>query len=108
MSVNQISVFFREVGETNHYYFQVAVQFFIEANAEKDNLLRVASTLCIAYQDNETLIEVVNATASALLLKRGRIMGKAFIASEELSHIPSINNIEIAKSFISRNATQED
>ena len=64
--------------------------------------------MCIAYQDNETLLEVVNATASALLLKRGRIMGKAFIASKELSHIPSINNIEIAKSFISRNATQED
>ena len=108
MSVNQISVFFREVGETKQYYFQDAVQFFIEANTEKDNLLRVASTLCIAYQDNETVLEVVNATASALLLKRGRIMGKAFIASEELSHIPSINNIEIAKSFISRNATQED
>ena len=35
-------------------------------------------------------------------------MGKAFIASEELSHIPSINNIQIAKSFTSRNATQED
>ena len=83
------------------------MQFFIEENAEKENLLRVASTLCIAYQDNETLIEVVNATASALLLKRGRIMGKAFIASEELSHIPSMNNIEIAKSFFSRNATQE-
>ena len=108
MSVNQISVFFREVGETKQYYFQDAVQFFIEANTEKDNLLRVASTLCIAYQDNETLLEVVNATASTLLLKRGRITGNAFIASEELSHIPSINNIEIAKSFISRNATQED
>ena len=35
-------------------------------------------------------------------------MGKAFIASEELSHIPSINNMQITKSFISRNATQED
>ena len=90
MSVNQISVFFREVGETKQYYFQDAVQFFIEANTEKDNLLRVASTLCIACQDNETLLEVVNATASALLLKRGRIMGKPFIASEELSRIPSI------------------
>ena len=84
------------------------MQFFVEANTEKDNLLRVASTLCIAYQDNETFLEVVNATASALLLKRGRIMGKAFISSKELSHIPPINNIEIAKSFISRNAIQED
>ena len=98
------------MGETKQYYFQDALQFFIEANTEKDNLLRVASTLCIAYQDNETLLEIENATASAFLLKSGRIMGKAFIASKELSHIPSINNIEfeIAKSFISRNATQED
>ena len=35
-------------------------------------------------------------------------MGVAFTASEELSHIPSINNIEIARSFILRNARQED
>ena len=50
MSVNQISVFFREVGETNQYYFQDAVQFFIESNAEKDNLL----TVLIGVFDNTT------------------------------------------------------
>ena len=31
-------------------------------------------------------------------------MGKAFIASETLSHIPAIHNIEINRSFISGNA----
>ena len=84
------------------------MQSFIEVRTEKDKLLRVASILCIAYQDNKILLEVVNATASSLLLKRGKVMGKAFITSNELSHIPSINDIEITRSFILRDATQDD
>ena len=65
-SINQVSIFFRAADKTEQYYFQDVVRFFIKANAEIDNILNVASTLCIAYQDNEFLLEVVNGTASSL------------------------------------------
>ena len=59
-------------------------------------------------QNNELLLETVNASATPLLLKQGKIMGKAFIASEALSHIPAIHNMQINRSFISGDAAIQD
>ena len=107
MSVHQISVILKEVRDETQYYFNNPIKFYIEANEQDDSILRIASTLCVAHKNNELLLETVNASATPIILKQGKIMGKAFIASETLSHIPAIHNIEI-RSFISGDAAIQD
>ena len=64
MSVHQISVILKKVGNETQYYFDNPIQFYVEANEQDDSILRIASTLCTAHKNNELLLETVNASAA--------------------------------------------
>ena len=68
---------------------------------------RTLTVPAYVFADDKSNYDIIIIIGNSFSNKRSANINFGF-ASEDLSHIPSINNIEIAKSFISRNATQED